>query len=103
MLAMVLRAVGDSEFIGMLKLGCLFCGGEKEGKAVCRDNLGFLDVGGRVNGIADSMVPATCHRKSEVSGDSCRPGLDGDKSLAGRVGLGVGERMGKTSMSRVGW
>lgn len=65
--ATVLRAVGESESKGLLRVRCLLCGGAKEGKAVCRESLGFLGVRTWVRGIAESMVPATWCRRSEIS------------------------------------
>ena len=98
---MVLRTVGESVFPTTLRFDLLFSEVDKGGKAVWRDNFGLFGVGGRVEGITESMAPATCFRSSELSGDSDRLDLEDDKALGWRVGLGVGERMGITSMSSI--
>ena len=44
-LAIVLRAVGDAESKGILRARCLWFGGAYEGRAVCKESLGFFGVG----------------------------------------------------------
>ena len=80
--AIVLRAVVESLSVKRLRLGDFACTDEDGGRAVRRESLGLLNSGGRLEGTTESMVSATCCRKSEVSGDSGRGVVEEERWLA---------------------
>lgn len=80
--AMVLRTVGESVSVMRLRLGRLAWAVDNGGRVVWRESLGLLNVGGRVGGMAESMVSVTCFRTSAVSGDSERGEVEVDSGLA---------------------
>ena len=57
--ALVLRTVGDS-VVDVARFGAI---------EVCSDSFGLFGVDGVVDGITDSMAPASCLLNSNVCGD----------------------------------
>jgi hypothetical protein len=57
--ALVLRSVGDS-VVDVARVGAI---------EVCRDSFGLFGADGVVDGITDSMAPASCRLSSNVCGD----------------------------------
>ena len=80
--ARVLYAVGESASPTTLSLVRLFNEVRTGVSVVWRESFGLFEVGGRVGGMTESIVSATCFRSSEIPGNSGQFSLEGDSAVA---------------------